>query len=174
MADALPFRLSALSVMSYNSLEDILDGPFKITPRPEPIPGDLRRSWGITLVLLALHYSYGKRASLQKLHFLAYAARTSQSRELVQGIFNGIPDSDSLVIRIEPWVNRALAFARGAALVTMEKGKAAKLTAKGSSALAVITTDDSILSEERTFLSQISKFATEDTISRLMKARYKS
>lgn len=45
-------------------LDTLLDGPFELTPRPEPVAGDLRMSWGIALVILILGRSRGKRASL--------------------------------------------------------------------------------------------------------------
>jgi hypothetical protein len=55
-----------------SSLRDLLlDGPFELLARPEPLPGDLRLAWGLALVLLILGRSRGKRASLQKLHFMA-------------------------------------------------------------------------------------------------------
>lgn len=157
--------------MNYSVFEEILDGEFQLTPRPEPIPGDLRRRWGITLILLMLYYSYGRRASLQKMHFLAYAARTMEIRAIVQGIFDGLRSEDELIVRIEPWVNRALAFARGMAMIDMEKGKSARLTAKGILLVTAVVEDESILTEERIFLERVSKLATEDTITRLMKAK---
>jgi hypothetical protein len=64
------------------SLRDLLlDGPFELSARPEPIPGDLRLAWGIALVILILGRSRAKRASLQKLHFMAHSSpRLRQSR----------------------------------------------------------------------------------------------
>jgi len=157
--------------MDYAIFDEILDGPFQLTPRPEPIPGDLRRAWGITLILLMLYYSYGKRGSLKKLHFLAYATRTAQNRDLVRGVFDGLRVEDELMVRIEPWVNRALAFARGAALLHMEKGKSAQLTAKGALVVVAVLEDNTILTEERTFLEKHSRLATEDAVTRLMKSK---
>ena len=64
-------------------LGTLLDGPFELTSRPEPVPGDLRMAWGMALIILILGRSRGKRASLQKLHFMAHSARTKESREEV-------------------------------------------------------------------------------------------
>ncbi|WP_245419805.1 hypothetical protein [Phyllobacterium salinisoli] len=38
----------------------ILGGSFTYTARPDPVPGDLRMSWGIAVLILALFYSRGK------------------------------------------------------------------------------------------------------------------
>ena len=66
--------------MTNNLLDALLDGPFALTSRPEPVPGDLRLGWGIALVVLLLGKSRAKRASLQKLHLLAHSIRTRQAR----------------------------------------------------------------------------------------------
>jgi hypothetical protein len=157
--------------MRYAILDEILDGPFRITARPEPISGDLRRGWGITLLLLILHYSYGRRASLQKLHFLAFAARTEHNRALVQAVLDGLSREEELLVRIEPWVNRALAFADAAGLLHLVKGKTVRTSAKGVLALATIMGDEELLAEERLFLSRCAKLATEDVVTRILKAK---
>jgi len=48
---------------------------FQYTPRPDPVPGDLRMSWGIAILLFALLHSRGKKSNFQKLQFLAHAVR---------------------------------------------------------------------------------------------------
>ena len=111
--------------MSASLINALLDGPFALTPRPEPVPGDLRVAWGIALVVLILGKSRGKRASLQKLHFLAHSARTRQARLEAQEVFARERRPSDFVVRVEPWLNRALAFARGAGLIDLEKGKSA-------------------------------------------------
>ena len=67
----------------------LLDGPFELSARPEPLPGDLRLAWGMALVILILGRSRGKRASLQKLHFMAHSARTRATREQTIHLFAG-------------------------------------------------------------------------------------
>src|ERR1043166_4577806 len=117
--------------MPASLIDALLDGPFALTPRPEPVPGDLRRAWGIALLILILGSSRGKRASLQKLHFLSHSARMRQTRREVQEVFSGERPPADLVVRVEPWLNRALAFAKGSNLIELEKGKSAKLTDAG-------------------------------------------
>ncbi|MFG1201766.1 hypothetical protein V5F29_05180 [Xanthobacter aminoxidans] len=50
-----------------NRIRSKLTGDFSVTQRPEPIPGNLRLGWGISLLLLVLASSRGQRCSLQKI-----------------------------------------------------------------------------------------------------------
>src|SRR5438132_6833889 len=115
-----------------SSLRDLLlDGPFELSARPEPLPGDLRLAWGMALVILILGRSRGKRASLQKLHFMAHSARTRATREQAKRLFAGGLSTADMVVRVEPWLNRAISFATAAHLVSMEGGGHARLTEAG-------------------------------------------
>ncbi len=155
--------------MPINLLDALLDGPFELTSRPEPVPGDLRLAWGMALVILILGRSRGKRASLQKLHFMAYSTRTRETRQETARVLEGHVATSTLVVRVEPWLNRALAFAHAAGLVALENGRHAKLTEKGISALEQISTAESVLSEEKAFLAACGSRATEAAIERIMR-----
>jgi citrate lyase gamma subunit len=150
-------------------LDTLLDGPFELTSRPEPVPGDLRLAWGIALVILILGRSRARRASLQKLHFMAHSARTKESREEVNRVFAGDLSPGDLVVRVEPWLNRAVAFATAASLVTLEHGRSVKLTDDGIKTLERILSVESVMTEERAFLDAISPRATEAAVERVMR-----
>jgi hypothetical protein len=150
-------------------LDTLLDGPFALTPRPEPVPGDLRRAWGIALIILILGRSRGKRASLQKLHFLGHSARTRQTRHEAQQVFVGERRTSDFVVRVEPWLNRALAFAKGAGLVELEKGKTARLTESGIDVCKTLYEQTSLCSEEKAFLENVGSKATEAAIEKIMR-----
>ena len=152
-----------------NFLDALLDGPFELTARPEPVPGDLRLAWGIAVVILILGRSRGKRASLQKLHFMAHSTRTRHAREEAMRVIEGRVTTAALVVRVEPWLNRALAFAQAAGLVAIEHGSHAKLTNDGIAALEKITKTDSVLLEEKAFLGAFGQRATETTIEKIMR-----
>jgi hypothetical protein len=156
-------------VMPASLLDTILDGPFALTPRPEPLPGDLRLSWGIALVVLMLGASRGTRASLQKLHFLAHSIRTRETRLEIQQVFARSRRSSDILVRVEPWLNRALAFAKGAKLIEMEGGRSAVLAERGRRMLDALHKDGAILSEEKRFLQDIRKHATETNIEKIMR-----
>jgi hypothetical protein len=155
--------------MSLNLLDLLLDGPFELTPRPEPVPGDLRLSWGIALVILILGRSRGKRASLQKLHFMAHSARTRSTRDEVKRIFAGGLRPSDMVVRVEPWLNRAVTFATATGLVSLEHGRHVKLTEKGIKTLEEISSTDSVMAEEKAFLEIVGPRATEAIIDKIMR-----
>jgi hypothetical protein len=155
--------------MPSNLLDAILDGPFELTSRPEPVAGDLRLAWGIALVILILGGSRGKRVSLQKLHFMAHSARTRATRDEVKRVFAGHLSAADLVVRVEPWLNRAVAFAKAAGLVALENGKHVKLTEDGIAMLERISSAESVMVEEKTFLAIVAPHATEAAIDKVMR-----
>jgi len=155
--------------MAPSLIDALLEGPFEITPRPEPVPGDLRIAWGIPLVVLMLGKCRGKRASLQKLHFLAHSIRTRQARAAVQQVFARQRRSSDLLVRVEPSLNRALAFAKGAGLIGLERGKTAKLTELGLQMLEAIYGDASVFVEEKEFLDAVGAQATESAIEKIIR-----
>jgi citrate lyase gamma subunit len=153
-----------------SSLRDILlDGPFELSARPEPLPGDLRLAWGIALVILILGRSRAKRASLQKLHFMAHSARTRATREQAKRLFAGGLSTADMVVRVEPWLNRAIAFAIAEHLVSLEHGGHARLTETGIQTFERISEAESIMVEEKVFLDVIARQATEGTIDKIMR-----
>jgi hypothetical protein len=158
--------------MSHNLLNALLDGPFKLTPRPEPVAGDLRLAWGITLVLVILGNSHGKTASLQKLHFLAHSVRTKQTRLEVIQVFAGERAPADFLVRVEPWLNRAISYAKAEGLVELKKGKSAKLTVQGIKVLDTIFATEDLMSEERAFLMSIRQKASEVAIEKIMKLEF--
>ena len=149
----------------------IFDGPFRVTPRPEPIPGDLRLSWGLVLVVLILGSATGRKASLYKLHFMAHSIRTSQNRRAVQDILSGDMRTSDFIIKVEPWLNRTLGFAKELDIIGVENGRQAKLTNKGAIIFDAIIKDPSLFSEEKDFLDAVSKAITEANVRQIVKAQ---
>ncbi len=150
-------------------LDALLDGPFALIPGPDPIPGDLRLAWGVSLVVLLLGRSRSKKASLQKLHFMAHSVRTRQSRQEALHVFDGQLKPADFVVRVEPWLIRAIAFARGAGLIELHRGRSVILTQRGEKLLEQVSKEKSILAEEKVFLDAIGHRATEAAIDRIMR-----
>lgn len=151
-----------------NRLRAAFSGDFIATKRPQPVPGDLRVSWGQSLLLLVLAASRGQRCSLQKLHFLAHLSRTARSREQALEVFVRKRGPDELSVRIEPWVNRAAAFATANGLITIRDGKALNLTDAGRVAVKALR-EAGVLSEEAAFLEEVGPRATEKVVEKIMK-----
>ncbi|KTQ96331.1 hypothetical protein NS226_08145 [Aureimonas ureilytica] len=145
-----------------------LTGDFSVTQRPEPIPGDLRLGWGVSLLLLVLASARGQRCSLQKTHFLAHLSRTAKSRQQMRDVLARRRGPVELSVRIEPWVNRAAAFAVASGLVHVRDGKALALSEEGKKAVAVIRKEN-LLEDEASFLADVGKLTTEQVVEQIMK-----
>lgn len=151
---------------SETSLRTLLDAPFSFSVRPEPIAGDLRMSWGISILLLSLLYSRGKRGSFQKLQFLAHSVRIPEGREDVRSLIDGKLRPSDIAVRVEPWLNRAVSYAHAFKLVSVDKGKTVSLTNKGIETATEIQNLDA-LSEEGTFLREITPKLTEGLLTKI-------
>lgn len=150
-----------------NSLKSILSGPFSFTERPEPVAGDLRMSWGIAILALSLLNTRGKRASFQKLQFLAHAVRVPEGRHDVRALLGGRLRPSEVSVRVEPWLNRAVAFAHALELVAVDRGKSVSLTAKGVEVANAISKSEDMFLEERTFLSEVAPKLTEALLTKV-------
>jgi len=143
-------------MQSENSLRALLSGPFSFNARPEPVPGDLRMSWGIAILLLSLLSSRGKRGSFQKLQFLAHSVRIAEGRDDVRALLQGRLRTSDVSVRVEPWLNRAVSYAHALELVSVDKGKSVSLTDKGVEVAKAIANKTELLSDERAFLSEVA------------------
>jgi len=151
-----------------NRLRGALTGLFSVTLRPEPIPGDLRLGWGQSLLLLVLASSRGQRCSLQKIHFLAHLSRTAKSRQQTLEVLARRRGPVDLTVRIEPWVNRAAAYAAAIGLIEVREGKGLALTEEGKIAVKAIRTAK-VLEDEALFLDEVGKLTTEHVVEQIMK-----
>jgi hypothetical protein len=140
---------------------------FSFEPRPEPIAGDLRMSWGIGILLLTLFYCHAKKGSFQKLQFLAHAIRTPEGQEDVRDLVEGRLRSSDVSARVEPWLNRAVSYAHGLGLVEVTKGKTVMLTDQGRSLAQAIDNDKEVYCEERFFLMEVARKLTESNITKI-------
>ena len=149
------------------SLKAVLSGPFSFNARPEPVAGDLRMSWGLAILLLSLLSSRGKKGSFQKLQFLAHAVRIAEGRDDVRSLLHGQLRPSDISVRVEPWLNRAVAFAHALKLVSVDKGKSVSLTDKGIEMANMIANSGEVLSEERSFLGEVAPKLTEGLLAKI-------
>ena len=153
--------------MEFNA-NQIFEGPLQFTIRPIPVPGDLRLRWKLALVLLIVGYSRRKRASIHKIHALNHFIRTSANRRRILAAVNGTLPSQSLVVRFEPALTRALDLARGEGLVEIDSTGKVQLTDAGQDVVNAINGDEEILSEEKAMLRAVAKWATEQEIKKVL------
>jgi hypothetical protein len=145
----------------------IAHAEFVYTPRPDPMAGDLRMSWGIAILLVALNYSRSKKSTFQKLQFLAHAVRVEEGREEVLGLVSGKYKPSEVSVRVEPALNRAVQFAHAMKLVVIEKGVSISLTDEGAKVAASIESDGDVLKEEIGFLKAVAPKMTDALMKRV-------
>ena len=121
----------------------------------------------MSLVLLMLLHSRGKKATLQKLHVLNSACRSMGTRSDFLRYVQGEARKDEIIPRVEPSLNRALNLARGEGLVEIENGKNIKLTSAGLKLAKQLDETSDCLDAEKAFLTKVGSFATEGRVEDL-------
>lgn len=144
--------------------------PFSFTQRPRPIPPDLRPDWRVAVLVLTLYYSRGKKASLKKMNVMDWAIRSPENYESLRGYLADKNPLHDIVIRIEPGISRAIDFAKGRGLITVEykKPTGLKLTDKGIEFAEEIDNLQNCFSKEKEFLKDIKSHIKEKDINALL------
>lgn len=150
-------------------LTDLLADRSAQFKRPRsPLPGDLRPSYRIALLALALDACRGKRATLRKLYVLNWASKTAENRkDLQDALSDGA--SKEVAVRFEPSMGRAIDFAVAERLLRPEGKGRLVLSEKGMK----YATDLQIagcFQVEDAFFKLIGKGATESKIVKLLKS----
>ncbi|QGN54234.1 hypothetical protein [Novosphingobium sp. Gsoil 351] len=155
------------------SSEEFAHTRFSFERRPTPVPGDLRITWRVSLILLMLSASRSSRASLAKLHIVNDAIRSNQIARL-----RDATDADAKILpwnlRVEPAFARAIDFVVGERLAewTRTGGRASlQLTSRGLSAAKQIEKVDDALERERAIVFEHAKKLTEIRVSALLGER---
>ncbi|MBY3074828.1 hypothetical protein HFO71_31450 [Rhizobium laguerreae] len=131
------------------------------------MPADLRMSWGLAVLLLALLYSKGKKSNFQKLQFLAHSVRLPEGREEVRGLLSGQYRPSDVSVRVEPSLNRAVSLAFGLKLVNIERGVSITLTDSGKITAEAIAKAGDLLEEELRFLRDVAPRMTDILMKRV-------
>lgn len=147
--------------------QTLLEKKFVFTSRPNPVSGDLRISWGIAVLMLAVFYSYGKRANLQKLQFLAHSVRIKEGREEVRGLLSGQYRPSEVSVRVEPSLNRSVNLAHALKLVEIRKGTTVALTDEGKRVASDLDKMETLLEDERRFLREVAPKLTNELMNRV-------
>ncbi|WP_341313771.1 hypothetical protein WN982_20810 [Paraburkholderia sp. IMGN_8] len=143
---------------------------WSFTDRPAPLPADLRPVWRIATILLVLHTSRGKSASLRKLHFATWALKDRDvSKQLIASL-NSDELSTAPLPRIDPALNRAVDFAVAEGLVEISGKKSVKLSEKGLRIAKELTESTECLVQEKELLSELVPHLTEPAIDHLFKS----
>lgn len=136
--------------------------------RPLFLPEDLRPAWRIgLLVLLLSSCCRGGKSSRARLHVLSWGVRTRKSQlDLVAAIAGNL-SPDTLLVRFDPFLDRALDFAIGEGLIQHVGGKSIALTPTGKQLAEEIRKSDFVFSAERGFVDLISQKVSEDLVKQM-------
>ena len=171
MANPKPSRLSIGWLIVTYDLRDA--GRFSFQRRPTPVPGDLRISWRVALILTMLGCSRSNRASLAKLHILNDAVRPEHHIRSSDAAYD-VEEDVYRDFRVEPAFARAIDFVVGErfAIWTKASGRAAlQLTAAGIAAARSVSALDDTLVIERTIILKLARSTTENAIAGLLGER---
>ena len=149
-----------------------LDIQFIFRKRPIAVPGDLRPGWRIGLIaLLLLKCCRAGRTSITRLHVLSWGIRTGESRKALLVSLSGRTSPDSLIVRFEPSLNRAVDFAVGEGLVRRESGSRIQLTDRGRTLAEQIDAASDAFMVEKDFIATIRQSVTEEYVSNMFQSR---
>lgn len=148
-----------------------LDTTFVFRERPKPCSGDMRISWRVSVTLLALLYSRGKKASFAKLHVLNDALRSQKSRDKLEAILEEKAPAYTWRLRVEPAFTRALDFVVGEGFADWSVSSnrtTLTLTNKGIEAAEKIDSVGDVLVDERSFLKGLAAKITESFVQKML------
>lgn len=138
--------------------------------RPVSVPGELRITWRLAVVVLMLAGCRKQRASLVKLHVLNDALRSEDSAQQLRRVLREELAPSFWRTRVEPAFGRALDLAVGSDLVNwihMTLGAGLELTPKGKEAVAAIQKLAGVLEHEKKILDELSSKLSEQRAASL-------
>lgn len=157
--------------MKLNNLLDSLDIPFTFQKRPIAIPADLRVDWRIGTLILILYISCrNSRASLMKLHVMNWAIRNIQGRELFLKLCVGEVGPDNIIVRFEPWLNKAVDIALAEGLLQRIDGDRVELSVSGTIMAKEILQTKECFVQEKEFLHVLRKSVSEVKLKNIIEA----
>lgn len=158
--------------MDHNSVPTVvipeLQTDFLFRRRPLALAADLRPSWRIALLVLILHNCCrGMRSSRTRLHVIGWGTRSNETRRQLEAVVTGELNPANVIVRFDPFLDRALDFAIGYGLIARDGGKTVHLTASGRALANELVLEDSILKSEKKMLGDLGKSVSEALINRM-------
>lgn len=145
-----------------------LKTPFVFRPQPVSIPADMRPAWRIGIILMLLRKCCrNNRSTFGRVHVLSWASRTSDNQTRFLAVLDGDSPPDSLLVRIEPSVNRAVDLASAHGWVRMVGGDRIELTEEGVRLADQLGSANDLFLPEKAFMSSVGRKATENFVTGL-------
>lgn len=159
-----------MSTLENAAVDELLRAPFSYQQRPRPVPADGRPLWRVPYVLLLVRACRSQVASLQQLHVLNWALRSTTESESLSYLLSGQVLAEQPVVRYEPALDRAVALAGGLDFLRFAS-KLWRLNDSGRELLADVETDPGLLAEEKRRLGIIGKPLTQVAVKELLSRR---
>lgn len=145
-----------------------LETDFLFRRQPVAIPGDLRPGWRIgLLVLLLKNCCRSGRTSLARLHVLNWAIRTAENRQALRLVIAGDLAPQTLVVRVEPFLNRAIDFAVAEGLVRRLGGSKLELAPQGKGLAEDIEKIAAAFTKEKQYIDEIGQKVSEAMVDKI-------
>lgn len=162
--------------MANGTLKDLqipeLCTSFFFRRRPIAVPGDLRPAWRIGLLMLLLKKCCRhSRSSLTRIHVLDWAVRTPDNQPPLLALLSKAVTPDSLMVRFDPALNRAIDFALGEGLMQRIAGSRIELTRNGDVLANDIIKDEALYPAEKSFVDEIRQQVTEGLVDQVFGIR---
>lgn len=144
------------------------DTPFLFQQRHLSLPEDLRPSWRIALLVLLMNgCCRGRKSSRARLHVLSWSVRSTESLQNLLAAAAGELNPRALVVRVDPFLDRAIDFAIGEGLIERLGGKGLQLTSTGKNYASAIVEAADIFVLEKSFIQTIGHKVTEDLVAKM-------
>lgn len=155
--------------MTTTPIDAVLNAPVKFTERPSPLPADLRIEWRVAFLLCVLKMTCrGGKSSLPRLQVINWAARSADTRKRFLEIVTQGTKAGEIIIRVEPGLNYAIAFAAAEKFIERPGGDRIQLTDEGKKMVAQIQAAKDCLVEEKAFLTSLGMALTEQLAKKLL------
>ena len=174
MASRVPLGLPTMND-ALSPREVLLERPFRFVSRESSLPADLRPSRRVCLLMCIIEHCWAGRATLEQLHVMDWACRTSESRALFLRCLASGRGPELPCVRFDPSLNRAVDWGVGlGVLQTTTSERMAPhgapqhlaeyrvwLTPQGKASLPSLIAAPERLSEERRLLGSLPNKITQ-------------
>ena len=147
---------------------------FSFVRQPISVPPDLRSFRKITQLLLVLKLcSYGGRASSLKLQLFNWALGSADSMSRLRDFVETSQREIRMdILHLDPAVNRAIEYAVAAGYMDVENNGKVKIASKGKALIDRVLADDTLLSQERSYLTEVGRRVTEQKLKQTIEGLF--
>jgi len=155
-------------IAHHNAVIPEIDVEFLFRRRPVAIPADLRPSWRVAVIVLLLRKCCRQnRSGFTRLHVLSWGVRTIETRNALIAAAAGDIPPNTLLVRIEPSLNRAVNFALGEGLLRRVSGDKVELTPSGITFADQLDSNVVAFSREKAFMDSVGRRITESLVTQM-------